>query len=429
MDLQPSHHLPKTQHFPSLSFSPVIFKNRPTSLAIFSLSLLLSCIIFFTITRPFQPSSLLDIGLFSQILTKHQNSAPKVCDYSYGSWVRDESYPLHKYTEKCPFLDPGFRCQQSGRPDTGYQKWRWQPRACNLPRFNATDFLDRARDGRIVFAGDSIVRNQWESLLCMLAQGVSNQSTIYEEHGSPITKHKGYLSMHFEEYNLTVEYYRVPFLVIIDRPPKDSPKEVRGAIRVDRLHWYSAKWVGADILLFSPGHWWNEDKTLKMGNYFQEGGAVNTTIDVKEAFGKSLITLMSWVLQSLKPEQSYIFFRSYSPVHYRNGTWDEGGHCHTFVSPEMDLTKLESEPLNNLQISEMIKKMEDAQIKAQFINITYLTELRKDGHPSIHREPGTPETAPQDCSHWCLPGVPDTWNELLYAHLLSKQYRTRLKTK
>nr|XP_027065780.1 protein trichome birefringence-like 8 [Coffea arabica] len=330
MDLQPSHHLPKTQHFPSLSFSPVIFKNRPTSLAIFSLSLLLSCIIFFTITRPFQPSSLLDIGLFSQILTKHQNSAPKVCDYSYGSWVRDESYPLHKYTEKCPFLDPGFRCQQSGRPDTGYQKWRWQPRACNLPRFNATDFLDRARDGRIVFAGDSIVRNQWESLLCMLAQGVSNQSTIYEEHGSPITKHKGYLSMHFEEYNLTVEYYRVPFLVIIDRPPKDSPKEVRGAIRVDRLHWYSAKWVGADILLFSPGHWWNEDKTLKMGNYFQEGGAVNTTIDVKEAFGKSLITLMSWVLQSLKPEQSYIFFRSYSPVHYRQVK--NLPHCHLFFS-------------------------------------------------------------------------------------------------
>ena len=135
-------------------------------------------------------------------------------------------------------------------------------------RFNATDFLDRARDGRIVFAGDSIVRNQWESLLCMLAQGISNQSTIYEEHGSPITKHKGYLSMHFEEYNLTVEYYRVPFLVIIDRPPKDSPKEVRGAIRVDRLHWYCAKWVGADILLFSPGHWWNEDKTLKMYEHF-----------------------------------------------------------------------------------------------------------------------------------------------------------------
>jgi len=45
--------------------------------------------------------------------------------------------------------------------------------------------------------------------------------------------------------------------------------------------------------------------------------------------------------------------------------------------------------------------------KIQFLNITYLTEFRKDGHPSKNREPGTPALAPQDCSHWCLPGVPD----------------------
>jgi hypothetical protein len=24
----------------------------------------------------------------------------------------------------------------------------------------------------------------------------------------------------------------------------------------------------------------------------------------------------------------------------------------------------------------------------------------------------------QDCSHWCLPGIPDSWNELLYSTLL-----------
>lgn len=54
------------------------------------------------------------------------------------------------------------------------------------------------------------------------------------------------------------------------------------------------------------------------------------------------------------------------------------------------------------------------------LNVTYMTEFRKDGHPSSHREPGTPANAPQDCSHWCLPGVPDTWNQLLYAQLLAK---------
>lgn len=54
-------------------------------------------------------------------------------------------------------------------------------------------------------------------------------------------------------------------------------------------------------------------------------------------------------------------------------------------------------------------------------------QFRKDGQPSNHREPGTPVEAPQDCSHWCLPGVPDTWNELLYAHLLSKGFGNSIK--
>lgn len=54
-----------------------------------------------------------------------------------------------------------------------------------------------------------------------------------------------------------------------------------------------------------------------------------------------------------------------------------------------------------------------------YLNITKLTDYRKDGHPSIYRRPGKPRRGIiQDCSHWCLPGVPDSWNELMYVSLL-----------
>lgn len=67
-----------------------------------------------------------------------------------------------------------------------------------------------------------------------------------------------------------------------------------------------------------------------------------------------------------------------------------------------------------------------------YLNITRMTDYRKDAHPSIYRtqnmteeEMRDPEKY-QDCSHWCLPGVPDSWNELLYAQLIIKQHNQLL---
>jgi hypothetical protein len=62
-----------------------------------------------------------------------------------------------------------------------------------------------------------------------------------------------------------------------------------------------------------------------------------------------------------------------------------------------------------------------------YLNITHLSELRIDAHPSVYtidRE-GKPLSTEQrqqpikygDCSHWCLPGLPDTWNVLLLTSL------------
>lgn len=109
----------------------------------------------------------------------------------------------------------------------------------------------------------------------------------------------------------------------------------------------------------------------------------------------------------------------------RGGEWNTGGHCDLSKEPETDYVKPEeSEPLNNKIILNVVNEMEIAKRKVKLLNITYLTAMRKDGHPSRYREPGTPQSAPQDCSHWCLPGVPDIWNELLYAQLLSSGFKT-----
>ncbi|KAI3904819.1 hypothetical protein MKW92_041046 [Papaver armeniacum] len=61
-----------------------------------------------------------------------------------------------------------------------------------------------------------------------------------------------------------------------------------------------------------------------------------------------------------------------------------------------------------------------------YLNISKLTYYRADGHPSIYQkeyktkdeEQSAAKNSTQDCVHWCLPGIPDIWNELLYISLL-----------
>lgn len=127
-------------------------------------------------------------------------------------------------------------------------------------RFDPRGMLERLRNQRLVFVGDSLGRNQWESMLCMLAEAVQNKSRIYEVHGKSISKHMGELIFRFQDYNCTVEFYRDPFLVPQVRPPPGLPSNVTSVLKIDHVSWSARKWHGANIMVFNSGHWWSWEK-------------------------------------------------------------------------------------------------------------------------------------------------------------------------
>ncbi|CAK7351841.1 unnamed protein product [Dovyalis caffra] len=133
------------------------------------------------------------------------------------------------------------------------------------------------------------------------------------------------------------------------------------------------------------------------------------------AYKKGLTTWSKWVDANINPNITKVFFQGISPTHYDGNEWNETkSNCNGQTQPLIGKTYPGGSPPPAAVVEEVLSNME---VPVTLLDVTTLSQLRKDGHPSIY---GIDGEKGNDCSHWCLAGVPDTWNELLYAILVSR---------
>lgn len=339
------------------------------------------------------------------------SSTSEDCDVFQGSWVPHDSYPLYN-SSVCPFVERGFNCLANGRSDTDYLRWRWRPRLCEVPQFDAHDILERLRGRRIVFVGDSMSRTQWESLICLLMTGVKDPHSVYEVNGNNITKTIQFLGVQFRSFNFTVEFFRSVFLVQQAPPPSHGPKRVKMTLKLDKMDTIHQRWVDSDILIFNSGHWWTETKLFDVGCYFQVGGSLKLGMSITSAFRMALETWASWVESMVNTNKTHVFFRTFEPSHWSGSGQDT---CELTNRPTLEAQGNVRSEFTDI-IAEVVGKI---AVPVTVLNVTMMGAFRSDAHIGTWSHP----SSILDCSHWCLPGVPDAWNELVFASLLRDGWR------
>ncbi|GMN40898.1 hypothetical protein TIFTF001_010116 [Ficus carica] len=352
------------------------------------------------------------------------------CDLYQGQWIFDSVGPLYT-NNTCPVLTQMQNCQGNGRPDKDYENWRWKPEKCDLPRFDVRKFLDLMRGKTIAFIGDSVARNQMESLLCILWQ-------------VEVPKNRGNKKMqryYFRSTSVTVVRIWSSWLVKQTSEPVDFAPEGVAKLHLDAPDDALMEHItGFDVIVLSSGHWFAKQSVYLLNNEIVGGQlwwpdkSRPMKINNIQAFGISVETILT-ALGTNPNYKGLTIVRSYSPDHYEGGAWNTGGSCTGKTKPlaageivENGFTNV----MHEKQVTGFNRAIKKVTNKSKLIlmDITRVFEYRHDGHPGPYRNmdpnkltkrgpDGKPP--PQDCLHWCMPGPVDTWNELVL-EIIRREY-------
>ncbi|KAJ3694929.1 hypothetical protein LUZ60_000306 [Juncus effusus] len=358
---------------------------------------------------------------FTQDLDHNSTSEIELCDLAMGKWVTEIREPIYTNVT-CPSIPDFKNCQKYGK-DPGYLYWRWKPDGCDLPRYEPERFLNFVRGKKMAFIGDSLARNQFDSLLCLLSQ-VETPIEIYRD------MFDKFRTMHFPSSNFTLmvmwsEFYVQGIPVIVNGTTTASFN-----IHLDKINTnWTSQLPSLNYAIISGGNWFFRI------NYLYENdeliGCVNCREENVKDYGISyaIRRVVRKALESINECENcdglVTFLRTYTPHHFENGSWFSGGYCnrtHLLAESEIDMNTIEWEikKIQNKEINKIREVNEGGnENKKSFgvMDVTKAMMIRADGHPGANYDKRWVRNA-NDCLHWCLPGPVDMWNDMLLFNLM-----------
>ncbi|XP_020207509.2 protein trichome birefringence-like 19 [Cajanus cajan] len=370
---------------------------------------------YFSSPEIYATSSSLDFNVTTEM---------KTCNVFSGEWVPYSEGPYYD-NETCNLIIDQQNCIKFGRPDREFLKWRWKPHECELPLFDATLFLKLVTGKSMAFVGDSVGRNQMNSLLCLLNHVARPEDISNRYSTDPIYFRRWF----YGDYNFTLVTLWSPFLVRTSDADLNghSDNSLLMNLYLDKAdESWTSEVKNFDFVIISAGQWF-----FRPLMFYEKGQQVGchkcqqkNITDLSHYYGyrKAFRTALR-TIASLKGYKGVTFLRTFSPAHFENAEWNKGGSCertrpYSKEDVEFDgyIFEMYATQVEEFRVAE--KKAKKRGLKFLMMNTTEIMLRRPDGHPNNYvygrkMNNNNNVTIHSDCVHWCLPGPIDAWNEFL----------------
>jgi hypothetical protein len=290
-----------------------------------------------------------------------------------GKWLQHE--PFYNYEPASCGVDPRQQCLNNNLESF---VWR-EPKSCGLFEIKLNLFEAIFKSGQLVFFGDSLARNMKESLSCIAQLKGSNTANLrYFESFLPLQitvapkkrKGKTFRDIHLDRSDFGIEVIKPTLKLALNN-------------------------ASALVIVFGH-HLYAKNRFLKP-----------STRDLTLAFEAGTKTMVKEIQQLDFTDP--VVWVSYSPIHFDTG-WNKGGKCSNNRSPRQrpHVYRQRGYSAGDFNAA-LLRGLLKAPSNHRYLDVTTPSEYRSEAHPNKLANPNGSE----DCVHWCLPGVPDTWNELL----------------
>ncbi|CAI5934769.1 unnamed protein product [Closterium sp. NIES-64] len=267
--------------------------------------------------------------------------------------------------------------------------------------------MHRFRNKVFLVTGDSFATNFDASFRCLIGSYTKTKDFTNKQWGNTGVKASGYFA---KAFNFTV--VRVPSnFLVASQPIGEVSSAGVWQVELDKVDDNWAKLLPfTHYALFSSGHWFSQasDNLRK----YRRGGQPIKPQSALLTMQESLVTLTRFVKAS--GYRGTPFFITFTAFHYYNSFDAKSQSCVGFTDP------LKPKQLQYAEAATDIITSRNAQVailrkapEFKIVDVARSTLSRPDSHQQLATGTGNP-----DCSHFCVPGVPDSWVDIVNSYMI-----------